>query len=93
MVILRQKGYARSDYKGLSDEQKEKLKLKRDSLALILKNKKREINKDYNRKFNYFFAWPAIEKNPFIKIYKKETVDIRMSWKILEIRLNLINLE
>ena len=67
MVILRQKIYARRDYEGLSDKQKEKLRFERDWLAMKLKKERKKINKDYNKKFRHFFAWPIVENNPFYK--------------------------
>ena len=67
MVILRQKIYARRDYEGLGDKQKSKLRSERNWLAMELKKERKKINKDYNKKFKYLFAWPVVENNPSYK--------------------------
>lgn len=48
MIILRQKEYARKDYEGLTDKNKDLLRKKRSELAKELLSDRKRINKKYN---------------------------------------------
>ena len=61
MIIIRQKEFARSDYKGLSKFPEQQLKWERNKIARKLKKKRNAINNEYNT--------PPLKKNAWRKMF------------------------